>query len=99
MSRSNDVGAPCFNETWGSSSMSGWLFEAVDTPGFGTRNLECWEFSCGVHLPAPVTIDPFMANRWVQSAGFGNGRKLHFSMKDVYCLSFRLLKKYLAGTE
>src|SRR5882757_8246371 len=37
MSRSNDVGAPCLNETWGSSSMSGWLFEAVDTPGFWNK--------------------------------------------------------------
>ena len=37
MSRSNDVGAPCLNETWGSSSMSGWLFDAVDTPGFWNK--------------------------------------------------------------
>jgi len=38
-------------------------------PASGTRHLECWELSCGVHLHAPVTIVPFMTNGWVPSAG------------------------------
>jgi hypothetical protein len=30
---------------------------------------------------------------------FGNGWKLHFPMRDVCCLSFHLLKGYVAGDE
>jgi hypothetical protein len=75
--------------------MSGWLFEAVDT----SRLLEQETWSAG----SSRAVFTFMlrSRPWLGAVcgDFGNGRKLHFPMKDVCCLSFRLLKKYVAGTE
>src|SRR6266851_319651 len=84
MSRSNDVSAPCLNETWGSNSMSGWLFEAVDT----CRLLEQGTWSAG-NSRAVFTF-MLRSRPWLGAVcgDFGNGRKLHFPMKDVCCLSF-----------
>src|SRR6266702_1697207 len=98
MSRSNDVGAPCLNETWGSSSMSGWLFRPLIRVGFWNKKLgvlgalvRCSPLCSGHHRP--------LHDQWLGAVcgDFGNGRKLHCPMKDVCCLSCHLLKKYVAG--
>jgi hypothetical protein len=60
MSRSNDVGAPCLNETWGSSSM--FSSDCLDLPGLWNKKLGVLEspgslFTC----VAPLTIISFTA--------------------------------------
>ncbi len=70
MSRSNDVGTPCLNETWGSSRM--FSSDRLDLPGLWNKKLGVLEspgslFTC----VAPLTIIPFTAEgRRRQRNGF-----------------------------
>src|ERR1700756_1658041 len=96
MSRSNDVGAPCPNETWGSSSM--FSSDCLDLPSFWNKKLGILGALGSVAtFIGTVTIIPFMPDGWAESAGgfpamAGN---VAFLMKDVVLLavSIYLLKQ------
>ena len=67
MSRSNDVGAPCLNETWGSSSM--FSSDCLDLPGFWNKKLGILGALGSLFtFIGTVTIIPLMPDGWAASA-------------------------------